>query len=150
MAVLVGAMRLGKNAEVRYLPDSTPVTNLSLAYNFGKKNPAEGNRRPTQWIDATLWGERGPKLQEWLVQGATLDMVLEDVHIETYSAHDGTPKFKLSARVVNLDIVSTPQGSNRPAGGSAQAPAPAAAPRQAKPPTPRPASGFDDMDDIPF
>ena len=51
---LHGLCRLGRDAELRYLTDGTPVLGMALAYNYGKKDD-QGNR-PTQWIDASLFG----------------------------------------------------------------------------------------------
>jgi single-strand DNA-binding protein len=146
MAILTGVFRLGRDAEVRSIPSGDQVTTLSLAYNFGKKD--QTGKRPTQWVDAALWGERGPKLQEWLVQGAQIHAVLEEVRIEEFKKRDGSPGTKLSARVASLEFVSAPKGDN-----SQQRPSTP----QARPANPSlkqtvsAGSGFDDMDDdIPF
>ena len=52
MPKMIGMMRLGRDAELRYTPNNEPVTNLSLAYTHGKAG--QDGKRPTQWIDATL------------------------------------------------------------------------------------------------
>ena len=52
MPKMIGMMRLGRDAELRYTPNNEPVTNLSLAYAHGKAG--QDGKRPTQWIDATL------------------------------------------------------------------------------------------------
>lgn len=142
---MYGLMRLGRDAEVKTLPSGKQVANLSLAYNYGQK---DGDAYPTQWIDAAFWGERAEKLAQYLTKGSLHCFTLSDVHIEEYEK-DGYAAFKLVARVDDVEL-----GPKREGGGSdappQRRPAPAPAPRQAQAPAPRAASGFDDMDDIPF
>jgi single-strand DNA-binding protein len=154
MANLIGVFRLGRDAEVRSTSAGETVTTLGLAYNFGKKG--QDGKKPTQWVDCALWGDRGPKLQEWLVQGTQIYAVLEDVRIEEFKKRDGSSGSKLAARVASLEFVSAPRDSggegrqqeHRPQQYAAPAQAPRAAPR---PPSAAAGSGFDDMDDdIPF
>lgn len=142
-----GLMRIGRDAEVRYLPSGQPVVTLSLAYNFGKK--ADDGNRPTQWVEAGFWGDYAAKAAPNLLKGTLIHAVLEDVHIEEYEKRGGEQGFKLAARMQSFDF-ATPKGDGQ---RQQQAPAPAAsqAPRARPAPPPRPSSGFDDMsDDIPF
>lgn len=140
MPKLTGLMRLGRDAEVRYTPSGEPVANLSLAYNFGKRG--DDGKRPSQWIDAALWGDRAKSLAEYLSKGSQHLFVIDDVHIESFRLRDGTPGQKLAGRVTDIEL-----GAN-----AAPAPAPAPASRQAAAPRPQSTgSGFDDMDsEIPF
>ncbi|MFA5898098.1 MAG: single-stranded DNA-binding protein [Hyphomicrobium sp.] len=133
-----GLARLGKDAEIRYLPNGDAVANLALAFTYGKKY--ESGKRPTQWVDATLWGKRAESLAQYLTKGTQVVAYLENVRIETYEGKNGQGS-KLAASVADLELIagSAPQ----------QAKAPAPAPKPA--PKPSTGSGFDDMDsDIPF
>ena len=143
MAKLTGLFTLGRDAELRSTAGGDPVANLALAYNYGKKGA--DNKRPTQWVEASLWGERAEKLEEYLTKGSQFLFVVDDLHVETYDKRDGGTGVKLVGRVVDLEF--TRGGSN----DRAPAPAPAPANRRAPAPAPRASSGFDDMDDdIPF
>ena len=144
MPKMIGMMRLGRDAEMRYTPNNEPVTNLSLAYAHGKAG--QDGKRPTQWIDATLWGKRAEALTQYLTKGGLHCFTLDELNIQTFQKQDGSSGMKLVARVLDVEL-----GARQDA-----APAPAARPapppqRQAPAPAPRPSSGFDDMDDsIPF
>jgi len=150
--ILTGLARLGRDAEVRFTPGGDAVANLSLAYNHGRKG--EDGKRPTQWISASLWGERAQKLEQYLTKGALINVVIEDVHIKTYERRDGAGTgFDLSGRVASLEFAggkreesSAPdQPERQPA--NTQRTAPAKDQKQAG----RVAGGFDQMDDdIPF
>jgi single-strand DNA-binding protein len=142
---MIGLARLGRDIEVRYLPDGKPVGNLALAFNFGKKD--ESGNRPTQWIDASLWGDRAEKLQSYLTKGTQLSVILSEPHIETYDKREGGQGVKLVARVLELQFASSPQQDGQQRQQAAQRPAPATRPA----PAPKPSTGFDDFDsDIPF
>jgi single-strand DNA-binding protein len=147
----IGMARLGREAEMRALNDGTPVLNLSLAVNYGKKGQ-DGNR-PTQWIEAAMFGQRAETLAPFMLKGSAHCFTLSDMHIETYVKGDGSQGVKLAARVDDVELGPRQDGAAH-AQRQAQA-RPAPAPRQAPPPRqampPASSSGFDDMDDdIPF
>lgn len=134
-----GLARIGKDAEVRFTPSGTAVANVSLAFTYGKKG--DDGKRPTQWVDASIWGQRTEPMAPYLLKGKQIVAYLEDVHMQTYTKGDGTTNTKMVARLADLEFVSDGYSD-----GQRAAPAkPAPAPRQAG------GSGFDDMDDdIPF
>ena len=137
-----GLARIGKDAEVRYTPGGAAVANVSLAFTYGKKG--DDGKRPTQWVDASLWGQRVESLAPYLTKGKQIVVYLEDVHIQTYTKGDGTQASKMAARIADLEFV---------AGGEQAEPRQAAPQRQQeRQPAPQSqGSGFDDMDDdIPF
>jgi single-strand DNA-binding protein len=143
---IIGVARLGRDAELRNLPDGTPVANLALAFNYGRKG-ADGNK-PTQWLDAALWGKVAEALAPYLLKGQQVCVTVDDPHIETYPSPSGE-RHKLVGRVLSIELVgSRPQGQEA-------APRRFADPGQATPqrraPAPAPAADFSDMDDdIPF
>ena len=146
MAKTYGLMRLGRDAEVRRVGDQQ-VANLSLAYNYGRKG--EDGSRPTQWIDAALWGERAAALAPYLKKGTQHLFTLNDVHIETYTK-DGYEAFKLAATVADVELGSNGERQQAPAhGGPSSAPARRPAAGAAPSTAPAPA-GADDDSDIPF
>lgn len=137
MAIITGLMRLGRDATLRHTPQGKPVAELALAYNFGQKD--SDGKRPTQWIEAHLWGDRAEALAPHLTKGSAIDVVLTEPHVETWTKKDQTTGVKLVARVAELEFAG---GGQKPASNSAPASRPAAAPTS---------SGFDDLpDDLPF
>jgi single-strand DNA-binding protein len=138
----IGMGRLGRDAEIRYTADGTPVAKLAMAYNYGK--PGQDGKRPVQWIDASLWGKRAESLAPYMTKGSQHCFTLEAIHIETFQKQDGTQGTTLAATV--LDVELGPRSES-----AAPRPAPAPAPRPAPVPQRAPSSGFDDLDDsIPF
>jgi single-strand DNA-binding protein len=134
-----GLARIGKDAEVRYTPGGAAVANVSLAFTYGKKG--DDGKRPTQWVDASLWGPRVESLAPYLTKGKQIVAYLEDVHIQTYTKGDGTQASKMAARIADLEFVA---GGEQAESQPRQQPKPQAASQSQ-------GSGFDDMsDDIPF
>jgi len=132
-----GLARIGKDAEVRYTPGGAAVANVSLAFTYGKKG--DDGKRPTQWVDASLWGQRVESLAPYLTKGKQIVAYLEDVHIQTYTKGDGAQASKMAARIADLDFVAGGEQAE-----SQPKPQPKPAPAQAD-------SGFDDFpDDVPF
>ena len=120
--ILTGLARLGRDATLRHTPQGKPVAELALAFNYGQKG-ADG-KRPSQWIEAHLWGDRAEALAPHLTKGSAIDVVLTEPHIETWTKKDQTTGVKLVARVAELEFAG---GGQKPAGGSAPAPRPDAA-----------------------
>jgi single-strand DNA-binding protein len=166
MNILTFVGRLGRDAEVRTTGNGTPVANLAIAYNYGRKD--EDGKRPTQWVDASLWGDRANSLAEYLVKGQQIAVVLRDVHIRTYDKNDGSQGFSLCGDVSELSLVGgapqqqggandrqQPRGNSSGGGygargNSSRGQQQRAQPQQRQQPAGG-ASGFDDFDDdIPF
>jgi single-strand DNA-binding protein len=130
-----GLARIGKDAELRTTASGEHVASLSLAFAYGRKG--DDGRRPTQWVEAALWGKRALALAPYLKKGGLISVTLEDVCIETYQGKNGQGT-KLVGRVMDIELA----GGDRPA----QTATPVAPKATAKA-----GSGFDDMeDDIPW
>jgi len=158
----IGLARLGKTAELRYLPSGEAVANLALAVNYGKRG--EDGNRPTQWIEASMWGKAAETLAEFMVKGSLHCFTLSDIHIETYQTREGGTGHKLVARVDSVELgprMDAPDGqqpAQRQPAPQRQAPAPqrntyqdasegrAPAPQPTRQAPPQNSSGFDDRD----
>jgi len=99
--IMTGLTRLGGDALVRFRSNGDAVCNLSLAFNYGRKG--EDNRRPSQWVDASLWGKRAEALAPYLLKGGLVDVVLGEPHIEEYQGKNGAG-YKLVARVMEIEL----------------------------------------------
>lgn len=141
--IISGFGRLTRDVELRTIPSGESVCGLSVAFNHGKKG-ADGNR-PTEYLEASLWGRRAEVLAPMLLKGTPVVVAVEDPHIETYQGKNG-PGSKLVGKVLSIEFA----GKAPDREGQAFAPA-RSAPRQAAPANAKRGSGFDDMeDDIPF
>lgn len=148
MPTLTDVGRIGRDAELRYTPGGDAVINLALACDYGRKG--QDGKRPTQWVDATLWGKQAEAMAPYLLKSQQVYFTMDDAHIETYAKTGGGDGFKLTGRIILIKFVgSPPQAANqpqqqaKPQQARQQAAARPAQSQQAVPP-----DSFDD--DIPF
>jgi single-strand DNA-binding protein len=129
---------------MRYTPEGTAVLNLSLPCDYGRKG--QDGKKPTQWVDASLWSKQAEALAPYLVKGQWIAFTLDDAHIEEYQSN-GATKPKLVGRISHIKLVGSAPQQDQAAQHSNHAPrqAPAQAPRN-----PPPADDFDFPDDVPF
>ena len=148
--ILTGLARLGRDVQLRYIPQGEAVCNLALAFPYGKKD-SSGNR-PTQWVEASLWGKQAEALAPYLKKGTQLSVVIKDPALSFYTKADSTQGVKLVGSITSLEFAGSSQASsNTTTAGAAQtnmtenpAPTPTPAPQN-------PAPKYEDFDDdIPF
>lgn len=132
-----GLARIGRDAELRFTPGGAAVANVSLAFTYGKRG--DNGSRLTQWVDASLWGQRAESITPHLQKGKQIVAYLEDVHLQTFTKGDGTSVAKMVARLTDLEFVSDGSDTGQRSESKPQ-PAPA-----------KKTAGFDGLDDdIPF
>lgn len=131
MNVITVAGQLGKDAELKYMPNGDPICNFSVADSQGKD-------KPTIWWRCSLFGKRADSLSQYLIKGQSVT-VTGTLTEREYTDKDGNQKKAQEIRVSDVAL----QGGKR----EAAAPTPA---QKDKAPAKAP-SGFDDMpDDVPF
>jgi len=87
--------RLGRDPELRFLPDGTAKCSFSLAVSHQKKD-AGGNwvdSDPT-WIEVVLWGKRGEAFARFHSKG-DLAFVEGDLRLDTWESKTGEKRSKL-------------------------------------------------------
>lgn len=62
------AGQLGRDAEVRFLPNGDPVAGFSVADSQGKD-------KPTIWFNCSLFGKRAESLAQYLTKGQSVTLV---------------------------------------------------------------------------
>lgn len=65
----VEIVRLGGDATQRFTQAGKPVLSFRAAYDVGF-----GDRKRTEWLDCSLWGERGTKIAEYLTKGTLIQV----------------------------------------------------------------------------
>lgn len=138
--------RIGRDTELRSTADGTPVAELAIACDYGRKG--QDGKKPTQWLRASLWGKQAEALAQYLTKGKGVCVIVSDLHVREFKKQDGTTSNALEGRVDSIEFT----GAGPREEAAAPAPrAPAPAPRPAARPAPAAPTGFDDMDDdIPF
>ena len=100
------AFRIGNEPQIKYIQKGDAVLGLSLAYSYGRKG--DDGKKPTQWLDGSLWGKQAEALAPYLQKGGQIVATIDDLHIEEFEGRNG-PGHKLSGRIVNLELVGGKQ-----------------------------------------
>lgn len=69
---------LGRDPEMRYLPDGTAVTNMSVATNKKWTDKGTGEAREiTTWFRVAVWGRQAEPVAEYLKSGSMVLVIGE-------------------------------------------------------------------------
>jgi single-strand DNA-binding protein len=125
---LTVAGQLGRDAEVRFLPNGDPVANFSIADSQGKDKDAI-------WWNCQLFGKRAESLAQYLVKGQSVT-ITGSVSQRKYTDKNGVERISTDVRVNDVAL----QGGRKENAPTQQAQKPQ-----------NQSNGFEDMDDdIPF
>ncbi len=109
--VIVG--RLGRDPEMRYMPDGTAVTSMNVATD--RRWTDKGTGQPVQettWFRVSVWGRQAESVNQYLNKGS---MVLVEGHIRPdpqtggprlYSRQDGTMGSSFEVTAENVRFLS--------------------------------------------
>lgn len=137
--ILVG--NLGRDPELRYTPQGTPVCSFSLATNERRKDRTTGeNNDITTWFRVTLWGRQAETASQYLSRGRPV-YIEGRLRVEEWTDRDGKARHTLEVHATDMQFI----GSGGARDESAPAPAKAAAAGH------EPTDGPDlNDDDVPF
>ena len=137
--ILVG--NLGKDPEVRYLPNGDPVANITIATSSKYKSKTGEMVEDTEWHRVSFFGKLAEIVGQYLKKGRPV-YIEGRLKTRKYTDKDGVEKYATDIIANEMQMLG-----DRPQGD-----APSEAPRQAPARQAAPAgSGFDDMDDsVPF
>ena len=150
--ILVG--NLGRDPDVRGLPNGESVANIAIATSSKYKNRAGEIMDETEWHNAVLFGRLAEIAGKYLKKGSSV-YIEGRLKTEKYTGKDGVEKYQTKVIVGELKMLGgRSAGENEPHGtGSATRQQNAPQARKAHAPHQAPQSnggGFDDVDEIPF
>ncbi|HEX8708998.1 MAG TPA: single-stranded DNA-binding protein [Pyrinomonadaceae bacterium] len=146
--IVVG--NLGRDPEMRYTPQGTPVCTFSIASNERRKSNTGEQQNITTWFRVTVWGKQAETVAKYLTKGRSV-YVEGRLHLEEWTDKDGKPRYTLELNASDVQFIDSAGGQERegyPVRPAAQAGAQAYA-RQAGARIP-PAAAEIDEDSIPF
>lgn len=134
---MIGLARIGRDVELAFAANGTPVLRMALAYNF----TGPDKEKQTQWVDGVMFGKRAASLSAYLTKGTLINVVMDSVNIRTYQKKDGSTGHSLSAVVSEIEFAGSSEKK--------QDTAPASKPQPQKP-SAKVQTHDDFNDDIPF
>lgn len=137
--ILVG--NLGRDPELRYTPQGTPVCSFSLATNERRKDKSGETNDITTWFRVTLWGRQAETASQYLQRGRPV-YIEGRLRVEEYTDRDGNKRHSLEVNATDMQFIG---GGGRGDEAGAPPARAAAAPSNAGP---EPTELTDD--DVPF
>lgn len=141
--------RLGRDPEVRYMPNGDAAVNISLAVGKKWKDKATGEmKEQTTWVPFSFFGKTAELISQYAKKGSQM-RANGEFSVRKYNDKEtGSERYITEVRGQDFQLLGAkPEGA-----GGAPAPARAPAPAAARAPAPAPSGGgFGAMDDdIPF
>ena len=109
--VIVG--RLGRDPEMRYMPDGSAVTSFSVATDYGWTDRNTGQPvQQTTWFRVSVWGRQAEASNQYLSKGK---MVLVEGRLtpdqyggpRIWTAQDGTARASFELRAESVKFLSS-------------------------------------------
>src|ERR671911_3008712 len=118
---LVG--NLGRDPELRYTPQGTPVCSFSMATNERRKDKTGEMQDHTTWFRVTLWGRQAETASQYLTKGRPV-YVEGRLRVEEWTDRDGKARHTLEVHATDMQFIGTRgedggQGHARSEGGTA-------------------------------
>jgi single-strand DNA-binding protein len=140
---LVG--NLGRDPELRYTPQGTPVCSFTLATNERRKDRAGENQDVTTWFRVTLWGRQAETASQYLSKGRPV-YIEGRLRVEEWTDKDSKQRYTLEVHATDMQFIGG-RGDEGMGGTSPRSDASTGGGGR-----PEPATGGEEIsdDDIPF
>lgn len=100
--ILVG--NLGRDPELRYTPQGTPVCSFSMATNERRRDKAGDNVDITTWFRVTLWGRQAETAQQYLTKGRPV-YIEGRLRVEEYTDKEGKQRYALEVNATDMQFL---------------------------------------------
>lgn len=112
---LVG--NLGRDPELRYTPQGTPVCSFTIATNERRKDKSGENQDVTTWFRVTLWGRQAETASQFLTKGRPV-YIEGRLRVEEWTDRDGKQRHTLEVHATDMQFIGGGRGDDAPSGGS--------------------------------
>lgn len=97
---------LGRDPELRYMPNGTPVCNFSMATNEGK-----GDKEKTTWFRVTFFGKQAEVASQYLQKGKPV-YIEGRLSLDTYTDREGKERTTLEVLGTELKLMWRGEGQS--------------------------------------
>ncbi len=120
--VLVG--HVGRDPEMRYTPQGTPVTSFSVATNRRYKTADGQQKEETVWFRVTVWNKQAETVNQYVTKGQ--QVLVEGVLVgdesggpRIWTDKDGKPRASFEVRADNVRFMGKREGAPGPTASTA-------------------------------
>ncbi|MGB7925264.1 MAG: single-stranded DNA-binding protein [Pyrinomonadaceae bacterium] len=107
--IVVG--NLGRDPEMRYTPQGTPLCTFSLASNERRRNSAGEQQDVTTWFRVKVWGKQAEAVSRYLSKGRSV-YVEGRLHVEDWTDRDGKPRYTLEVNASDVQFIDGARADN--------------------------------------
>ena len=105
--IIVG--NVGRDPELRYTPQGTPVCSFSVATNERRKDKTGEMQDQTTWFRITLWGRQAETASQYLTKGRPV-YVEGRLRVEEWTDRDGKARHTLEVHGTELHFIGSGGG----------------------------------------
>lgn len=102
--ILVG--NLGRDPELRYTPQGTPVCSFSMATNERRKDKTGEMQDHTTWFRVTLWGRQAETASQYLTKGRPV-YIEGRLRVEEWTDRDGKARHTLEVHATDMQFIGS-------------------------------------------
>ena len=113
--IIVG--NLGRDPELRYTPQGTPVCSFSMATNDRRKDKNGEMQDQTTWFRVTMWNRQAEVASQYLEKGKQV-YIEGRLRVDEYTDRDGKPRHSLEVTGTDMQFIGSKKDSE---GGGAPA-----------------------------
>jgi len=96
---------LGRDPELRYTPDFTPVVNFSVATTEKRKDMTGEPREITTWFRVTMWGRQAELANDFLSKGSFV-FVEGRMALNEYTDKQGERRTTVDVRASDFQVLN--------------------------------------------
>lgn len=100
--ILIG--NIGREADLRYTPQGTPVCNFTLATNEKRRSPSGESDTITTWFRVTLWGKQAESIHRYLQKGKQV-YVEGRLRVTEWIDRDNRTRYSLEVTATDLRLL---------------------------------------------
>lgn len=100
--ILVG--NLGRDPELRYTPQGTPVCSFTMATNEKRKDRSGETQDVTTWFRVTFWGRQAETASQYLTKGRPV-YVEGRLRLEEWTDRDGKQRYTLEIHATDMQFI---------------------------------------------
>ncbi|PWT91987.1 MAG: single-stranded DNA-binding protein [Blastocatellia bacterium] len=102
--ILVG--NLGRDPELRYTAQGTPVCSFSLATNERRKDRNGEMQDHTTWFKVVLWNRQAETASQYLQKGRPV-YIEGRLRVEEWTDRDGKPRYTLEVHATDMQFIGS-------------------------------------------
>jgi single-strand DNA-binding protein len=95
---------LGRDPELRYTPQGTPVCRFTVATNDKRRDKSGEQQDFTTWFRISLWGRQAETASQYLTKGRQV-YIEGRLRLEEWSDRDGKQRYTLEVHATDMQFI---------------------------------------------